>query len=388
MDQQNNQVAIQPIDHQNDVDTRQLELCFLSNYQTRLANCLTSFLVSWWIFSTILFFFIIDKKQFDFTILWLSYCTLIMMILSIRFWWIWWWSATDSMFWIGAKIRISSALHGLTLAFGVISTIMIKVSNIKDSLFIDIAFIIPCLTTAVIMNIINIIRLLRLWYVWHKVRKATEVQRRFDESIFQSVFRNREGYREVRQEIEAAGIEGVELDEVQRMEWRHARDLLRQFGNRPQNINILRLLLNIDGDQNAEDTDENRVILYSRIKCLRFSKTKFSDVDWCSICCNDFNDEEIVKILPKWAHIFHEDCIEKWILKAKRNNICCPVWRVNIKEELDAEEVKTNDEENPIQNEESIKSESGVQSNSHRELIDQNLSQSNEEEKYNIENIA
>jgi len=36
--------------------------------------------------------------------------------------------------------------------------------------------------------------------------------------------------------------------------------------------------------------------------------------------------------------MFHEDCIERWILKAKHRNILCPVCRVNIKEELDANE--------------------------------------------------
>ena len=103
--------------------------------------------------------------------------------------------------------------------------------------------------------------------------------------------------------------------------------------------------MNIDGDRDSDDTDENRVLLYTRIKSLIFEKEKHGDVDSCSICWNDFHVKEQVKILPKWAHIFHEDWIEKWILKAKHSNIKCPVWRVNIKEELDIEEAKKREDE-------------------------------------------
>lgn len=176
-------------------------------------------------------------------------------------------------------------LHLISLSLAALSTVLIKVSNLKDSLFLDIAFIIPSVTTTGIMNILNVLKLLRLWFVWNRVRRFSELQRRFDENIFQSVIRNREGYREVRQEIESAGIHGGELDEIQRMEWQNARNILRQIGNGNfHNINFLRLLLNIDGDRNPEDTDENRVIIYSRIRCIKYDKSKLGNSDSCSIC--------------------------------------------------------------------------------------------------------
>lgn len=61
-------------------------------------------------------------------------------------------------------------------------------------------------------------------------------------------------------------------------------------------------------------------------------------------------------MLPKCSHIFHEDCIEGWILKAKHRLICCPICRTNIKEEIDIE-----DQQNAIEaetNEDSKSSES------------------------------
>jgi hypothetical protein len=52
----------------------------------------------------------------------------------------------------------------------------------------------------------------------------------------------------------------------------------------------------------------------------------------------EFNEDQYIKILPKCSHIFHEDCIEKWILKAKMRYICCPVCRVNIRDEVEMQE--------------------------------------------------
>jgi hypothetical protein len=88
-----------------------------------------------------------------------------------------------------------------------------------------------------------------------------------ENNIFDSVIRNREGYEEARREVESAGISVIEFEEIQRAELRNARRLLRSFGTRAlENINMLRLILNIDGDRNPEDTEENRVMLFTMIQ--------------------------------------------------------------------------------------------------------------------------
>lgn len=175
---------------------------------------------------------------------------------------------------------------GFTPFISMLASAMIKNSSAKDSLFLDIFYIVPMLTTSVLINLVNVVKLLRLWYVWRKIIKTAEVQRKDVENTFNTLFRSRQGYSEARQEIEAAGIHSVELDEIQRMEWNNARQLLSQFGAQAlQNINMLRLILNIDGDRrNPDDTDENRVLLYTRIKSLVFEKDKYGDADSCSIC--------------------------------------------------------------------------------------------------------
>lgn len=200
---------------------------------------------------------------------------------------------------------------------------MIKSSDARDSLFIDIAFTIPLTITTVVLNLVNVGLLGRLTYLYFKQQWEVRRRRREEETVFNSVFRNREGYTEARQELEAAGIQSSELDEIQRMELRNARRLLNQFGSRAlQNINMLRLILNIDGDRDPEDTEEQRVILFTKIASLPFNKEKHSHAESCPICCVDFDEDQYIKILPKCNHIFHEDCIEKWILKAKNRYIC------------------------------------------------------------------
>lgn len=105
-----------------------------------------------------------------------------------------------------------------------------------------------------------------------------------EDAMYQSVLRSRDGYSETRQEIEAAGIHPAEVEEIQRMELRNARRLLAQFGTRAlQNINLLRMILNIDGDRDPEDTEENRVMLFTKITSLPYNKEKHGNYDNCSI---------------------------------------------------------------------------------------------------------
>lgn len=230
---------------------------------------------------------------------------------------------------------MSSMLLFLTLVSSMMTTLMIKTSDLGGSLFVDLAFTFPILITSLLLNLINIVRLLRLWYVYYKQICAIDRARQEEDTMINRVFRNREGYEEAKGEIEAAGIDTSELEEVQRMEMRNVRRMLSQFGSAAlNNVNMLRMILNIDGDRDPEDTEENRVMLFSKITSLPYNIEKHGHAESCPICCGEFEEDKYIKVLPKCSHIFHEDCIEKWILKAKHRFICCPVCRVNIREEI------------------------------------------------------
>ncbi|XP_061349791.1 NEP1-interacting protein 1-like [Gastrolobium bilobum] len=46
----------------------------------------------------------------------------------------------------------------------------------------------------------------------------------------------------------------------------------------------------------------------------------------CSICFQDFEDGEFVRILPKCGHFFHLDCIDKWLVQQGS----CPMCRTYV----------------------------------------------------------
>lgn len=150
------------------------------------------------------------------------------------------------------------------------------------------------------------------------------------------MFSNREGFRETREELEQAGIDPSEIEALQRAEFQNARRLLRNFGNRAlENINMLRMILNVDGDRNPEEIEANRVILFTRISSIKYDKSQHSHLDSCAICYTEYADGNDIKLIPKCNHAFHQECIESWILKARNRKVLCPVCRIDIQEELD-----------------------------------------------------
>lgn len=53
------------------------------------------------------------------------------------------------------------------------------------------------------------------------------------------------------------------------------------------------------------------------------NETKESDDEKCPICLGDFEDEEMVIVLPRCSHIFHTLCIKEWMKRASS----CPTCR-------------------------------------------------------------
>ncbi|KAJ7963822.1 RING/U-box superfamily protein, putative isoform 1 [Quillaja saponaria] len=50
------------------------------------------------------------------------------------------------------------------------------------------------------------------------------------------------------------------------------------------------------------------------------------DESCCSICFQDFKNEDLVRVLPKCGHFFHLNCIDKWLIRQGS----CPICRTYV----------------------------------------------------------
>jgi Ring finger domain len=51
-------------------------------------------------------------------------------------------------------------------------------------------------------------------------------------------------------------------------------------------------------------------------------------IECCSICLEEFTDNEVVTALPQCCHLFHTACIGQWLLERKSNQ--CPMCKCNV----------------------------------------------------------
>ncbi|KAK1620841.1 hypothetical protein QYE76_026358 [Lolium multiflorum] len=68
------------------------------------------------------------------------------------------------------------------------------------------------------------------------------------------------------------------------------------------------------------------------LPAFRYSKTvkddsnTGSDTSECAVCLGEFQEEEMVRLLPSCLHVFHADCIDTWL----QGNANCPLCRAAI----------------------------------------------------------
>ncbi|CAL5368490.1 unnamed protein product [Camellia sinensis] len=61
---------------------------------------------------------------------------------------------------------------------------------------------------------------------------------------------------------------------------------------------------------------------YSEIKDHKIGKGALQ----CAVCINEFEDDEILRLLPKCDHVFHSECIDAWLA----SHSTCPVCRASL----------------------------------------------------------
>lgn len=63
-------------------------------------------------------------------------------------------------------------------------------------------------------------------------------------------------------------------------------------------------------------------VRYSLVKGLKLGKGSMD----CAVCLSEFQDDEILRLLPKCGHAFHPDCIDMWLF----SHTTCPLCRSSL----------------------------------------------------------
>ncbi|KAI3879209.1 hypothetical protein MKW98_028776 [Papaver atlanticum] len=67
------------------------------------------------------------------------------------------------------------------------------------------------------------------------------------------------------------------------------------------------------------------VLVYSDIKNLKEISSQVM-VNDCAVCLSEYEDKDLLRLLPKCQHVFHRECIDSWFV----SHATCPVCRSNL----------------------------------------------------------
>ncbi|KGN46203.1 RING-H2 finger protein ATL5 [Cucumis sativus] len=71
-------------------------------------------------------------------------------------------------------------------------------------------------------------------------------------------------------------------------------------------------------------------VLIAAIPTMTFDREAFSSIEdaQCSICLGEYEEKEVLRIMPKCGHSFHLTCIDVWL----RKQSTCPVCRLPLQD--------------------------------------------------------
>ncbi|MCL7033448.1 hypothetical protein MKW94_025830, partial [Papaver nudicaule] len=71
-------------------------------------------------------------------------------------------------------------------------------------------------------------------------------------------------------------------------------------------------------------------VVVASLPTMKFNRNDYKSADdaQCSICLGDYEEKEILRVMPKCNHDFHLSCIDVWLEKQST----CPVCRISLQE--------------------------------------------------------
>ncbi|XP_010255537.1 PREDICTED: RING-H2 finger protein ATL39-like [Nelumbo nucifera] len=88
-----------------------------------------------------------------------------------------------------------------------------------------------------------------------------------------------------------------------------------------------------DVEQPEHRTSGLEPVVVAAIPTMKFSREAFSSIEdaQCSICLSEYEEKEILRIMPNCSHNFHLACIDQWLQKQST----CPICRFPLKESFE-----------------------------------------------------
>lgn len=94
-------------------------------------------------------------------------------------------------------------------------------------------------------------------------------------------------------------------------------------------------MFEIESRIDLEMQAENRInglepVAVSAIPTMKFSRDAFGSMEdaQCSICLAEYQEREVLRVMPKCGHNFHLKCIDVWL----RKQSTCPVCRLSVQD--------------------------------------------------------
>ncbi|GFP85992.1 putative RING-H2 finger protein atl12 [Phtheirospermum japonicum] len=80
-------------------------------------------------------------------------------------------------------------------------------------------------------------------------------------------------------------------------------------------------------------------VAVAAIPTLKFNREVFGSMEdaQCSICLSEYNEKEVLRIMPKCGHSFHVSCIDIWL----RKQSTCPVCRLSLQGSVETKDART-----------------------------------------------
>ncbi|KAG6574779.1 RING-H2 finger protein ATL52, partial [Cucurbita argyrosperma subsp. argyrosperma] len=96
-----------------------------------------------------------------------------------------------------------------------------------------------------------------------------------------------------------------------------------------------RLNYEIESRVDLEQQPESRAsglepVLIAAIPTMKFNREAFNSVEdaQCSICLGEYEEKEVLRMMPKCGHRFHRSCIDVWL----RKQSTCPICRLPLQD--------------------------------------------------------